>query len=117
MIFCGHFTKEVYAFDAKECEGESRGQWYYRQMLGSSDFTGPTWLHILTGHLSCQIEHHLYPDIPARHYPAMAKQVQAIAAKYGIPYNTGSFVRQYSTVFGRIMRYSLRGGTKAVKAL
>ena len=117
VIFCGHFTKEVYAFNATECEGESRGQWYYRQMLGSSNFTGPTWLHILTGHLSCQIEHHLFPDIPARHYPAMAKQVQAIAAKYAIPYNTGSFVRQYSTVFLRIMRYSLPGGEKAVKAL
>ncbi|MDP5142978.1 acyl-CoA desaturase [Rheinheimera baltica] len=117
VIFCGHFTKDVHVFTAAQCENESRGQWYYRQMLGSSNFTGPTWLHILTGHLSCQIEHHLFPDIPARHYPAMAKQVQAIAAKYAIPYNTGSFVRQYSTVFGRIMRYSLPGGGKAVKAL
>lgn len=117
VIFCGHFTKEVYAFRPEDCENESRGHWYYRQMLGSSNFTGPTWLHILTGHLSCQIEHHLFPDIPARHYPHMAKQVQAIAAKYGIAYNTGSFLRQYSTVFLRIMRYSLPGGEKAVKAL
>lgn len=115
VIFCGHFTKEVHTFTVAQCENESRGQWYYRQMLGSSNFTGPTWLHILTGHLSCQIEHHLFPDIPARHYPAMAQQVQAIAEKYGISYNTGSFLSQYSSVFWRIMRYSLPGGAKAVK--
>ena len=110
VIFCGHFTRDIYTFRADACENESRGQWYYRQMLGSSNFTGPTWLHILTGHLSCQIEHHLFPDIPARHYPAMATQVQAIAARFNIPYNTGSFMHQYGTVFWRILRYSLPGG-------
>ena len=110
VIFCGHFTRDIHTFSAEECENESRGQWYYRQMLGSSNFTGPTWLHILTGHLSCQIEHHLFPDIPARHYPALATQVQAIAARFNIPYNTGSFLRQYGTVFWRILRYSLPGG-------
>ncbi len=45
----------------------------------------------LTGHLSCQIEHHLYPDMPALHYLTVAPQVQAIAKKYGIAYNSGSF--------------------------
>ena len=115
VIFCGHFTRDIYTFSAEACENESRGQWYYRQMLGSSNFTGPTWLHILTGHLSCQIEHHLFPDIPARHYPAMATQVQAIAARFNIPYNTGSFMRQYGTVFWRILRYSLPGGKASTR--
>jgi NADPH-dependent stearoyl-CoA 9-desaturase len=113
VIFCGHFTRDIHTFTPQQCENESRGQWYYRQMLGSSNFTGPKWLHILTGHLSCQIEHHLFPDIPARHYPALAKQVQAIAAQFGIPYNSGSFLRQYATVLWRIVRYSFPGGQKA----
>ena len=51
-----------------------------------------------------------YKDIIGRHYPAMAQQVRAIAARYNIPYNTGSFLRQYGTVFWRILRYSLPGG-------
>lgn len=113
VIFCGHFTKDIHTFSAEQCENESRGQWYYRQMLGSSNFTGPRWLHILTGHLSCQIEHHLYPDIPAWRYPAMAGQVQKIAAKFDIPYNSGSFIRQYGSVFWRILRYSFPGGANA----
>ena len=110
VIFCGHFTKDVHTFTQEQCEGESRGHWYYRQILGSSNFTGPRWFHILTGHLSCQIEHHLYPDMPALHYLTVAPQVQAIAKKYGIAYNSGSFFKQYATVVARIIRYSFPGG-------
>lgn len=109
VIFCGHFTEQVYTFKEEDCQNESRGQWFYRQMLGSSNFTGPRWLHILTGHLSCQIEHHLFPDLPAWRYPALAEKVQQIAKRHGIPYNTGTFAGQYLTVLRRILRFSLPG--------
>lgn len=115
VIFCGHFTEGVETFSQAECENESKGQWYYRQMLGSSNFTGPRWFHILTGHLSCQIEHHLFPAIPAHRYIDMAPKVQAIAEKYGITYNTGSFFKQYSTVLRRVFRYSLPDKFNQVK--
>ena len=106
IIFCGHFTENVETFSEAECEGETKGQWYYRQMLGSSNLTGPRWFHILTGHLSCQIEHHIFPDIPAHRYYEMAPKVEAIAAKHGIPYNSGGFFMQYSSVLKRIWTYS-----------
>lgn len=107
IIFCGHFTEDVHTFTQKECEQESKGHWYYRQMLGSSNFTGPRLLHIMSGHLSCQIEHHLFPDIPAHRYIEISKQVQVIAQKYGIPYNQNRFMHQYITVLKRILTYSL----------
>ncbi|MBE0363431.1 hypothetical protein PULV_a0869 [Pseudoalteromonas ulvae UL12] len=107
IIFCGHFTSDVHTFDAKECEGETQGQWYYRQALGSSNISGAKWFHILTGHLSFQIEHHLFPDLPSSRYQEVAPQVQAIFARHGIPYNTGHFFTQYSQVLKRIIRYSL----------
>ena len=106
VIFCGHFTENAQTFDQAECENESRGEWYYRQILGSSNFEGSRIFHILTGHLSCQIEHHLYPDVPAYHYVDMAKQVKNVCKKYDIPYNTGSFLQQYITVVKRIVKYS-----------
>lgn len=106
IIFCGHFTEDVETFSVAECEGESKGQWYYRQMLGSSDLTGHRWFHIMTGHLSCQIEHHLFPDIPAHRYYDIAPKVAAIAEKHGIPYNSGSFFKQYGAVLKRIWTYS-----------
>ncbi len=106
IIFCGHFTENTQTFTEKGCKGESKGQWYYRQMLGSSNLTGPRWFHIMTGHLSCQIEHHLFPDIPAHRYYELAPQIAAIAKKHGIPYNSGSFFKQYGSVLQRIWTYS-----------
>lgn len=106
IIFCGHFPEDVQTFSIKECENESKGHWYYRQMLGSANFTGSRWLHILSGHLSCQIEHHLFPDIPAHRYPELSEKVQAIADEFGIPYNTGTFLKQYRTVLNRIWTHS-----------
>ena len=106
IIFCGHFTEHAQTFTQEECANESQGMWYSRQALGSSNLQGSNWFHILTGHLSFQIEHHLFPDMPAKRYREVAPKVRAIFDQHGIYYNTGSFVRQYATVVKRILRYS-----------
>lgn len=110
IIFCGHFTEDIYTFSRESIEGETKGQWYLRQILGSSNISGGKLMHLLSGNLSHQVEHHLYPDIPANRYIEMAPKVRAVCAKYGVPYNTGSFAWQLATVFKRIARYSLPGG-------
>ncbi|WP_166263924.1 fatty acid desaturase family protein [Marinobacter caseinilyticus] len=107
VIFCGHFTEDAETFTEAECENESKGQWYLRQLTGSSNFTGSKFVHMLSGHLSHQIEHHVFPDLPAHRYPEIAPRVQAVCKKYGIHYNTGSFAGQYGTVLKRIAQYSL----------
>jgi len=112
IIFCGHFTEEIYTFSRESIEGETKGQWYLRQILGSSNISGGSLLHLMSGNLSHQIEHHLFPDIPANRYIEMAPKVRAICAKHGVPYHTGSFARQLWTVFKRIARYSLPGGSQ-----
>jgi fatty acid desaturase len=117
VIFCGHFPEGVRLYDQAETENESRGQWYVRQLNGSANIEGDRWLHVLTGHLSHQIEHHLFPDIPAARYPEMAPRVREICARYGQSYNTGSFRRQLSSVVGRIARLSLPGPTLAAKLM
>ena len=107
IIFCGHFTEDAHTFSEKEIENETRGEWYYRQILGSSNLKGNKLFHILSGHLSYQIEHHLFPDIPAPRYREMALRVQEICKEHHIPYNSGSFLSQYATVLKRILKYSL----------
>lgn len=109
VIFCGHFTEGAETFAEAECKNESRGQWYCRQLLGSSNFTGGRWLHILSGHLGYQIEHHLFPDIPAYRYPEMAPTVKRLCEELGLPYNSAPFLKQYSTVLKRIVRHSFPG--------
>ena len=106
IIFCGHFTKDVEVFPKSVLENESRGHWYMRQIRGSSNLTGSEGFHILTGHLSHQIEHHLYPDIPARRYRQMGPKVKAVCEKYGLNYNNASLFKQYGQVLGRIVKYA-----------
>ena len=107
VIFCGHFPDGVAVFDEAEAAGESRGQWYERQLRGSANIEGGRWLHLMTGHLSHQIEHHLFPDLPAARYPEIAPRVRAICARYGLPYCTGGFARQLGSVARRLLRLSL----------
>lgn len=107
VIFCGHFTQDAKTFTEEECEGESKGHWYLRQLSGSSNFSGNRFVHLLSGHLSYQMEHHVFPDLPAHRYPEISEKVQAVCKKHGIHYNTGSFAKQYGTVLKRIFSYSL----------
>ena len=40
VIFCGHFPDGVDVFTEEMIEGETRGDWYIRQMLGSGNISG-----------------------------------------------------------------------------
>ncbi|MDF1820973.1 MAG: acyl-CoA desaturase [Alcanivoracaceae bacterium] len=106
IIFCGHFTADVDVFPKSVMNGESRGQWYLRQIRGSSNLRGGKLFHILTGNLSHQIEHHLFPTLPANRYGDIAPEVRAICRRYGVHYNTGSLWLQFGQVIWRILRYS-----------
>jgi NADPH-dependent stearoyl-CoA 9-desaturase len=107
IIFCGHFPEGVRVYRENEIDEETRGQWYLRQIAGSANIEGGRVLHVLSGHLSHQIEHHLFPDIPASRYPEIAERVRAICARYDLPYNTGPLWRQFGSVVARILRLSL----------
>lgn len=113
IIFCGHFTEEAEMFTDEVLENETRGHWYLRQILGSSNLEGGRIFHILSGNLSHQIEHHLFPDMPSNRYAEVAPRIQEICRRYGIHYNTGRLGRQFGTVMKRVARLSLPGGKKA----
>ena len=107
IIFCGHFPDGTQEFSIEETANESRGMWYFRQILGSANLTGGRLFHLLSGNLSHQIEHHLFPDMPARRYAEIAPEVQEICKRYGIPYNSGPLPRQFATVVRKIFRLAL----------
>jgi fatty acid desaturase len=107
IIFCGHFPDGTQEFTKEETADESRGQWYFRQVLGSANLTGGKLFHLLSGNLSHQIEHHLFPDMPARHYATVAAEVEKLCERYGIPYNAGPLPRQFGTVVRKIVKLAL----------
>jgi linoleoyl-CoA desaturase len=107
IIFCGHFPDGAQLYHEADTRDERRGDWYLRQLHGSANIAGSRALHVLSGHLSHQIEHHLFPDIPAVRYPEMAPHVREICARYGQAYNTGSFAAQLGSVARRLVRHAL----------
>ena len=112
VIFCGHFPVEVETFDEERLENESQPEWYVRQMLGSANLEGSPLLHIMTGNLSHQIEHHLFPDMPSNRYGTIAPQIRDLCRRYGLPYHAGPMWKQYGGVLAKIARLSFPGGHK-----
>jgi fatty acid desaturase len=108
IIFCGHFPAEVATFAEEDAQNETRGQWYLRQLMGSANISGSRPFHILTGNLSHQIEHHLFPDIPARRYPAVAREIRPLVERYGLQYNSGRLSRQLWSVATQLAKYAIK---------
>lgn len=108
VIQCGHSPRATSTFVEADLIGETRGGYYLRQIMGSSNIDAGPLLAILTGHLSHQIEHHVFPTLPARRYRELGPELRRICEKHGIPYNTGSFGRQFGSVLDALVRYSVR---------
>jgi fatty acid desaturase len=85
--------------------------------LGSANFGGSRWLHILSGSLGYQIEHHLFPDLPSNRYPQIATRVRALCDKYDLPYTTGPLHRQYRQTLRTILKLSLPNRKNADKGV
>jgi NADPH-dependent stearoyl-CoA 9-desaturase len=120
VIMCGHFPEGVETFERRSINGETRGEWYLRQMLGSANITGSRAMHFMTGNLSFQVEHHLFPDLPSNRYQEIAPQVRALFEKYGLTYVTGSLPRQVGSAWKKVFRLSLPndfGSTAHAKVL
>lgn len=107
VIACGHFPDGSVVFDHNQIGQENRGMWYVRQIVTSTNIRGGRLIHLMTGNLSLHIEHHLFPDLPARRYLAVSHEVQDICRRYGIPYKTGPMYRQVGSVLKHLARLSL----------
>jgi linoleoyl-CoA desaturase len=107
VIFCGHFPDGAEKFTKTDMAGESKGQWYLRQMLGSANFEGGWLLRFMSGNLCHQIEHHLYPDLPSNRLHEISFRVREVCDKYDLPYTTGSFLLQYGKAWRTIAKLSL----------
>ena len=107
VIFCGHFPDGAEKFTKQDIDSETQGEWYLRQMLGSANFRCGPVLAFMSGNLSYQIEHHIFPDLPSNRLAEISVRVQALCDKYDLPYTTGSFPLQYLKSWRTIAKLSL----------
>ena len=107
VIACGHFADGAEKFTPAALEGETKPEWYLRQMLGTANFDAGPIMAFLSGNLCYQIEHHLFPDLPSNRYAEIAQRVRGVCATYDLPYTTGPLVRQYLLTFRTIAKLAL----------
>jgi fatty acid desaturase len=108
VIMCGHFPEGVETFEQKALdERETKGEWYLRQMLGSANISGPRLLHLMSGNLSHQIEHHLFPDLPSNRYAEIAPKVRDLFQRYGLSYHAAPMPKQVASAWHKVLRLSL----------
>jgi fatty acid desaturase len=110
VIMCGHFPEGVETYERTSIEGETRGEWYLRQMLGSANISGSKAMHLMTGNLSHQIEHHLFPDLPSNRYAEIAPKVKALFEEYGLRYHEAPLPQQVASAWHKVFRLSLPNG-------
>jgi len=79
-----HTGDDLYRFDTPAA---TKAEAAVRQVLGSVNYaTGTELGDYAQLWLNYQIEHHLFPDLPMLRYRQIQPKVEALCAKYGIPY-------------------------------
>jgi len=66
----------------------------------------------MTGNLSHQIEHHLFPDLPSNRYAEVAPKVQEICKRYNLPYTTGPLLKQVGSSWAKVFKLAVPGKAK-----
>ena len=107
VIACGHFSDGAEKFEPAVLVGETKPEWYLRQILGTANFDAGPIMAFLSGNLCYQIEHHLFPDLPSNRYAEISKRVRAICATYDLPYTSGPIMRQYLLTLRTIFKLAL----------
>ena len=79
-------------------------------MLGSANISGSKLMHIMTGNLSHQIEHHLFPDLPSNRYGEIAPKVKDLFERYGLDYCARPLPQQVYSAWHKVVRLSLPNG-------
>jgi fatty acid desaturase len=94
-----HNTTEIY-----EQEPTPSKDWAELQIRQSSNWGTDNWFaNFLTGGLNQQIEHHLFPSVSHRHYPALSKIVRKKCLERNIPYVTyNSFYENLCSLFAHL---------------
>lgn len=107
-IYCGHVGDGV-AEHPDGARAHSRGEWYCMQVESSQNFEVPLPLSILCGALDRQIEHHLFPHLPANRLREINSDVRRVCEQYGVLYRSDTWPRTLATVLRRLVHLSFPG--------
>ena len=83
----------------------SKGEFYLAQLTSSCDcMTGGFWRDYLHGYLNYQIEHHLFPNLPALQYVRLQPLVKSVCQKYQLPYIQEPLLQRAKKLFAIMLQ-------------
>lgn len=92
---------------------ENKGRWYVAQIDSTQNYKTNRFFTLLWGHNNYQIEHHLFPNLPSHHLPAIAKEVRLICQKHAIEYTLHpSWFSAFSSFLKKFVKYSFPNRAK-----
>lgn len=84
-------------FPEPTADGAMPDDWMVHELRTTSNFgRASAILRWYVGGLNFQVEHHLFPKVCSRHYPALAPMVEEAAQQHGLPYH------QHATFWGAV---------------
>ena len=86
-----------------------------RQLTGAANIDGGPLFHVMSGNLSYQVEHHLFPDMPSTRYGEIAPKVREILHALWAAVHSGPFHQQLGMVQRTILRLAFPGGKERPK--
>jgi fatty acid desaturase len=109
VIGPNHTADDLYRF---RFHYRGKEEFYVTSVLGSANYQcGPEFVDYLSIWLNYQIEHHLFPDLPMRHYCLIQPKVKALCLEHNLPYRQESVFRR----FGRMLDICV--GKKSMRQL
>lgn len=104
-IYCGHVGDETASFPAGT-RPRSKGERYAMQVSSANNFRVPWAVSVLCGALDLQIEHHLFPQLPANRLREIAPEVCRVCEAHGVEYRMESWPRTLGRVVKHLWRLS-----------
>ena len=88
-------------------DGSKAVNFFREQVLTSRNIKRHPGVDYCTGGLSCQIEHHLFPTMPANKLREVQKIVKSYCASRDVPYHETSLVQSFREVYQDLRENSL----------
>jgi fatty acid desaturase len=94
-------------------QGSTAVNFLREQVLTSRNIKNHPGIDFCTGNLTCQIEHHLFPTMPANKLRKVQEIVRSYCRSHDVPYHETSLFQSYREIYQNLKEVSLLVGKEA----
>lgn len=111
FIWQGHHSNNCAVLDESLGPAKNRGEWYYRQIICTNDFTSENdfiskLYRCYGGGLDAQTVHHLFPTIPHTRFDEAREKVMEVCRRHKISYNISTLGDGITKLFERLDKFN-----------